>query len=231
MTCFGDWGRSHRPSPSAMCVTHLTLLFTPILVYYFLPDQSVVEFLGTNFSLVLTWIMFQYLLSVLPNCISGYYYIGGKQVGQITPAGNHICYNINGLQAWFISNALFVGGAILGMYRLSVIAEYWGQIFVTANIIGYSLAIIVYFKANFAPDHHKDCKTSGNIVYDIFMGIEFNPSFAGVDLKLFFNGRPGIIAWTMINLSFAVSITRICNDINASCQLFTGYLRFRLFLE
>lgn len=36
------------------------------------------------------------------------------------------------------------------------------------------------------------------------MGIEFNPRVGRwFDFKLFFNGRPGIVAWTLINLSFA----------------------------
>ena len=33
---------------------------------------------------------------------------------------------------------------------------------------------------------------------------EFNPRFSNAfDFKQFFNGRPGIIGWTIINLSFA----------------------------
>lgn len=36
------------------------------------------------------------------------------------------------------------------------------------------------------------------------MGIEFNPRIGKwFDFKLFFNGRPGIVAWTLINLSYA----------------------------
>jgi 7-dehydrocholesterol reductase len=35
------------------------------------------------------------------------------------------------------------------------------------------------------------------------MGVEFNPRIGKhFDFKLFFNGRPGIVAWTLINLSF-----------------------------
>lgn len=35
------------------------------------------------------------------------------------------------------------------------------------------------------------------------MGIEFNPRVGKwFDFKLFFNGRPGIVAWTLINLSY-----------------------------
>ena len=40
--------------------------------------------------------------------------------------------------------------------------------------------------------------------YDLFMGVEHNPRVAGwFDFKLFFNGRPGILGWSIINLSFA----------------------------
>jgi 7-dehydrocholesterol reductase len=35
------------------------------------------------------------------------------------------------------------------------------------------------------------------------MGIELNPRIGKLwDFKLFHNGRPGIIAWTLINFSF-----------------------------
>lgn len=38
----------------------------------------------------------------------------------------------------------------------------------------------------------------------MFWGIEFNPRLGKFfDFKLFHNGRPGIIAWTLINFSFA----------------------------
>lgn len=47
-------------------------------------------------------------------------------------------------------------------------------------------------------------KFTGNFFYDYMMGIEFNPRIGKwFDFKLFFNGRPGIVAWTLINLSFA----------------------------
>ena len=40
-------------------------------------------------------------------------------------------------------------------------------------------------------------------MYDMFMGVEHNPRIAEwFDFKLFFNGRPGILGWTVIILSF-----------------------------
>jgi 7-dehydrocholesterol reductase len=35
------------------------------------------------------------------------------------------------------------------------------------------------------------------------MGIELNPRIGFFDFKLFHNGRIGIVAWTLINLSYA----------------------------
>jgi hypothetical protein len=76
-----------------------------------------------------------------------------------------------------------------------------------SNIAGWSLTILVYLKARLAPTHAADNKWSGSLLYDLFMGVEHNPRFNingfAFDLKLFFNGRPGICAWTLINLCFA----------------------------
>ena len=39
----------------------------------------------------------------------------------------------------------------------------------------------------------------GSVLYDMYMGIELNPRFGKYfDFKLFHNGRPGIIAWTLM---------------------------------
>jgi 7-dehydrocholesterol reductase len=88
----------------------------------------------------------------------------------------------------------------------TVIADNWLQLFVVCNIIGFGLSFFAYIKAHIAPTHIDDVKYSGSWIYDYIMGIEFNPRFrlwnTEIDFKLFFNGRPGIIAWTLINLSF-----------------------------
>lgn len=39
----------------------------------------------------------------------------------------------------------------------------------------------------------------GSKVYDFYMGVELNPRFGKwFDFKLFHNGRPGIVAWTLM---------------------------------
>ena len=144
----------------------------------------------------LAWCTIQGIMYMLVPCKIGY--------GQRTPAGHLLPYYVNGLACYFISHAAFVLGAYLGFYKLSVIADNWSGLFVIANIAGYGLTTFCMIKAYVAPSHAADRKFTGSHVYDFFMGIEFNPRFGEMfDFKLFFNGRPGIIAWTMIDISFA----------------------------
>jgi 7-dehydrocholesterol reductase len=101
---------------------------------------------------------------------------------------------------------LFIGGSFgLGLFEPTIIYDNWGALLVFANIYGYSLTAFSFLKAHFFPTHAEDRKFSGNLVYDIYMGIEFNPRIGPLDMKLFHNGRPGICAWTLINLSFAAA--------------------------
>ena len=52
------------------------------------------------------------------------------------------------------------------------------------------------------------------------MGVEFNPRIGKwFDFKLFFNGRPGIVAWTLINLSFAAKQQELYGHVTNSMVL------------
>lgn len=146
----------------------------------------------------LGWVGLQVLL---------YQFVPGKTgYGQTTPAGHLLPYNVNGLTCYFISHFLFVLGSYLGFFKMSVIADNWTGLFVIANVGGYALTSFCMLKAHLFPSHPADRKFTGSVVYDFFMGIEFNPRIGKMfDFKLFFNGRPGIIAWTLIDISFAAA--------------------------
>lgn len=63
-------------------------------------------------------------------------------------------------------------------------------------------------------------KFTGNFFYNYMMGIEFNPRIGKwFDFKLFFNGRPGIVAWTLINLSFAAKQRELHGHVTNSMVL------------
>lgn len=79
------------------------------------------------------------------------------------------------------------------------VAKNWEGLVIAFNIYGYLLAAWAYVKARVAPTHPDDLKFSGSIIYDYYMGIELNPRIGEwFDFKLFHNGRPGIVAWTLM---------------------------------
>lgn len=224
----GQWGRAWKVNPLTLLNCAAIFLFTPFIALYFFISafyfncslmapltaspqlwwNKLPPFSWTACAFILGWLGFQLLLACLPDCIHRLFksYRGGMKQGSITPAGNRLWYNINGLQAWVISHIAFIAGAYyFGWFSPSIIFDNWGSIFIMANVIGWSLAVFVYLKAYLFPSSVNDRKFSGNWLYDFYMGIELNPRVGPIDLKLFFNGRPGIVAWTLINLSFAAA--------------------------
>jgi 7-dehydrocholesterol reductase len=115
---------------------------------------------------------------------------------------NYLSYT-NGFSAWLITNVLFISLCVLGILDPAIIAKHWSGLLLSANILGFLLSFFAFLKAHLFPTHTLDLKFSGSLAYDFYMGIEFNPRFGRTwDFKLFTNGRPGIVAWTLIDLSF-----------------------------
>ena len=227
-----SWGRSSTPSFIDKLTALSMLLFCPIIALIFFVanygkyhgslqnlfiDLKEMNFTEINQSLpkinfkvlffCIGWVLFQFLLAFFPDLIGLVIkcYKGGIQKGHTTPAGNVLLYNINGLQSWLISHITFIMLCYFELINPTIIIDNLGSIFISANIIGYCVTIFAYTKALNFPSHREDNKLTDCFFYDLVMGIEFNPRVFNIDLKLFFNGRPGIIAWTLINLSFLLA--------------------------
>lgn len=216
-----QWGRSQAPSTFTIFMSAGIMVLCPVLVILvwftmhrldgslvrlarmLLAGQPITHFLPTlswtATKMLLGWLIFQAVLYQLLPAPLAY--------GQKTPAGHVLAYRVNGLKAWIVSNGGFLlGGLVLKAFPLSIIADHWAGLLVAANVYGFLLTAAAFVKAHLSPTHADDRKFSGSWLYDLFMGIEFNPRLGGLfDLKLFHNGRPGIVAWTMINVSFAAA--------------------------
>ncbi|PQE18972.1 7-dehydrocholesterol reductase protein [Rutstroemia sp. NJR-2017a WRK4] len=138
-----------------------------------------------------SWLLFQAALyQFLPTKLS---------TGQLTPAGHLLKYRTNGLSAYIVTHVLFVALSYAGILDPAILAKNWEALLVCANVYGFLLSGFAYLKACISPTHEGDRKFSGSILYDLYMGVELNPRFGRYfDFKLFHNGRPGIIAWTLI---------------------------------
>ncbi|KAJ6536299.1 ergosterol biosynthesis ERG4/ERG24 [Mycena capillaripes] len=149
------------------------------------------------------WVIFQATLFLVLPGTTGY--------GDKTPAGNRLRYKINGLLSWSVTTGVYMLGALCSWWDADIVAKQWTGLMVAASIYGIVLTAVVYVKAHVAPSHSSDRKFSGSLFHDIFAGIELNPRFGDLDLKLFNIGRVGMTAWTIYliqsfrNLSFAAS--------------------------
>jgi len=110
---------------------------------------------------------------------------------------------------------------ISSFFSATIIYDNWGGLLIIGNIFGYSLAAFAYLKGLYFPTHPRDAKLTGSTFYDFFMGIELNPRIGNFDFKLFFNGRPGIIGWSLVNLSFMAAQYKNHGEVTNSMVLLT----------
>ena len=180
------------------------------LFYNYFPKPTLL-----GFKLYYGWLAFQAIMYMNVPAKTGY--------GQMTPAGYKLPYVVNGLRVWMITHVLYLGASLgLCLFKASIIADNWGALFIAANSYGYFLTVFSYIKAYLFPSHPADRKFSNSYLYDMFMGIEFNPRIGSFDFKLFHNGRPGIVAWTLINISFAAAQYNEIGYITNSMMLLNG---------
>lgn len=157
----------------------------------FFPGASIKVFIGYALWLLLQAFFYGFLPG--PTCY-----------GQRTPGGHLLSYCCNGLLAWVVTHALYVVGSLCGILDPALMARHWEGLFVAVNFYGFFLAFICYWKGLIAPSFAEDRRISDSWIYDYITGVELNPRFGEYwDFKFFHNGRPGIVAWTLIDISWA----------------------------
>src|SRR3990167_8747631 len=166
-----------------------------------------------------------------------YFSIGKKVLGQPTPAGNRLLYNINGLQAFIVTLILlYVSIFYLNLFDASIVHQQIGPLIVVTNIAGVSFVILLYFKGKYFPTNADTVKTGHHsFIYDMCMGLELNPRIGNFDLKLFLIARCGMISWILVDISHAAGqyerFGGVSNSMWLVCFLHAIYVIDLLFYE
>ncbi|XP_053460022.1 delta(14)-sterol reductase LBR isoform X1 [Nycticebus coucang] len=143
------------------------------------------------FGAYLLWFFIQALFYLLP--------IGKVVEGMPLIDGRRLKYRLNGFYAFLLTSAV-IGTSLFWGVELSYVYSHFLQFALAATIFSVVLSVYLYVRSLKAPRSELSPASSGNAVYDFFIGHELNPRIGTFDLKYFCELRPGLIGWVVINL-------------------------------
>jgi protein-S-isoprenylcysteine O-methyltransferase Ste14 len=146
----------------------------------------------------LAWLALQLVLClVLP----------GREVeGLPLEDGSRLRYRLNGLAALAATVALLGVGQGFGWISLGWIPAHFGALLSSVTLFSFAFSLFLYWWGRTRPGGPS--RVSGNFLVDYFFGTALNPRVppvTGLDLKFFFESRPGLIGWLVVIAGFAVS--------------------------
>jgi hypothetical protein len=110
--------------------------------------------------------------------------------------GTRLSYPANGLSCLVLTALAATAGHVSGFAPLTWVADHLLQL--ASAAIAFSFALSAYLYAASFWGEPLLAANSGVAVYDFFLGRELNPRALGVDLKYFFELRPGLFAWLLV---------------------------------
>jgi delta14-sterol reductase len=176
---------------------------------------------------------------------------GPEQAGAPLKDGSRILYPLNGLRIFVLLAAALVGGIASGHVSLTPLLDnFWG-LFVAANVFSFGLSAILQvvgrrkrgageaeepppvasLGAGGAAHAAVAVPSPVALLREYFMGAELNPSFLGVDLKMF-SYRPSLMGLFVLNLAFASAQLERHGELSTAMilyQLFTFIYVFNYF--
>ncbi|KAH6855865.1 7-dehydrocholesterol reductase [Chaetomium sp. MPI-CAGE-AT-0009] len=172
---------------------------------------------ATAVAAYLSWVVFQACLYV--------FVPGPLHQAPRTPGGRRLIYRLNGFSAWALTVALAAWASYAGLVDPALIAKHWTTALATAMVYSSALIGVFYIKARVAPDDKGDTLLTGHFWYDLFNGGELHPRTGQLfDWKHFNASRTGgILAWTLIDLSFAALQHQGFGSVTNSMVLAVGF--------
>uniref|UniRef100_A0A8C9J327 Delta(14)-sterol reductase TM7SF2 n=1 Tax=Panthera tigris altaica TaxID=74533 RepID=A0A8C9J327_PANTA len=135
-------------------------------------------------------------------------------------------YPING-GARLVLTALLVGLAVSAGLPLGALPEMLVPLAFAATLTALIFSFLLYLKAlGVPPSALAPGGTSGNPIYDFFLGRELNPRICSFDFKYFCELRPGLIGWgcwVLINLALLIQEAELRGSPSLAMWLVNGF--------
>jgi delta14-sterol reductase len=138
---------------------------------------------------------------------------GPVREGAVLPDGSRRRYRLNGLRLFLLVAVGVAAGSALRVFSLTVLLTHFWALFIVANVFALGLTLALYLKGR---------PRLGRSARDLFYGTELNPTWLGVDLKLF-SYRPSLIGLGLLNASFAFLQYQVYGEVTTRMWLYQGF--------
>jgi hypothetical protein len=163
----------------------------------------------------LLWLSFQVVL---------YMVLPGRLVeGLPLEDGSRLVYRLNGLAAMTVTFAALLVGQSLHVFSLTWIPDNFGSLLSVITVFSFAFAGFLYYWGKRYPDRPK--RDKGRFITDYFLGTALNPRVppvSGFDLKFFFESRPGLIGWVVVDAALAAAQIQRHGGLTLSMALVVG---------
>ena len=139
--------------------------------------------------------------------------VPGRRIKGPDMEGNTREYKLNGLALFLMTAFVIALVQSMGWFSLSVLYSQFAALFVAANVFAFLLATWLFFQAT------RIRETTTGFWRGYFVGVLSNPTWLGVDIKLF-SYRPSLIGLALINASFAVTQYEIYGELTLAMMLY-----------
>ncbi|MGM0576139.1 MAG: DUF1295 domain-containing protein [Myxococcota bacterium] len=137
--------------------------------------------------------------------------------------GTRKSYTLNGLWLFLLSLGVAGLGQWQGWWSLSGLVERFAPLFVVTNVFAFGLTFLLWLQGKDKPGADRDPKGGlGGVLRELFMGVELNPTWWKVDLKMF-SYRPSLIGLAMFNLGFAVLQVERHGELSTAMMLYQAF--------
>jgi len=167
-----------------------------------LPVLARRAFSAEAMAVILCWIGLQIALAI---ALPGPWVSGAK-----LRTGATLAYKINGHLSFWVSMLLMghawprfkPDGSLAGFgpVPMAYVYDHFAELAVATALFSYALSAYLYATSFKRGALLAEGGNSGIAIYDFFIGRELNPRVGWFDLKSFFELRPGLVGWLMLNV-------------------------------
>ena len=126
---------------------------------------------------------------------------GRRVLGFAQPDGQRKHYRLNGLALFVFTHLIVIGTTlVLGASLAPLVTTWFWPLFTAANMFAVAWSLLLYVRGR----GHGAPASGRGFLYDFWMGVELNPTWRGVDLKVFAY-QPSLIGLGLLVAAFAAA--------------------------